>query len=272
MIVLVVYIPPSGDGKLAAETISRITHDLQRSSPDALVIINGDFNHCSLSSVLPSFKQMVSFPTRGTKTLDLFYMNVRESFVARLLPPLGNSDHNLIHLMPKYLPVIRKLSATSKTVRIWSDDVCEALRGCFECTDWCVFFDGDSDVNSISDKVTCYINYCVELVIPCKKIRIFPDNKPWVTGEVKAAINIKKAAFYSGDKDRIRDAQRSLKAAIRQGKRDYKEKVEGHMSSSNTRELWNGMRSITGYGTGKQSYCGSGVTANDANAFFFCRI
>jgi len=28
------------------------------------------------------------------------------------------------------------------------------------------FFDGDSDLDSISDKVTCYINYCVESIIP----------------------------------------------------------------------------------------------------------
>lgn len=117
-------------------------------------------------------------------------------------------------------------------------------------------------MNSIFDKVTCYISYCVELVLPCKKIRIFPKNKPWAKGQVKAA-------FYSGDKDRIGDAQRTLKAAIRQWKCDYKEEVEGRMSSSSTKELWNGVKSITGYRTGNQSCCGSGITANDANAFLF---
>lgn len=110
----------------------------------------------------------------------------------------------------------------------------------------CVF-GGDSDLDSISDKVTCYINYCVESVIPCKKVKVFPSNKPWVTSEVKAAINRKKAAFYSGDKERVKDAQRELKVVIRQGKRKYKEKVEGLLSNSNTRGLWNGMKSITGY-------------------------
>jgi len=37
-----------------------------------------------------------------------------------------------------------------------------------------------------------------------------------------------------------------LKIIIRQGKLKYKEKVEGNMSCSNTRGLWNGMKSITG--------------------------
>ena len=205
VIVMVVYISPSGNGKCATETISRITHDLQRSSPDALVIINRDFNHCSLSTTLPSLKQMVTCPTRGDKTIDLFYTNVKDGYVSNVLPPLGKSDHNLITLMSKYTPVIRKQPITSKTVRIWSEDACETLRGCFECTDWTVFFDGDNDPDSISDKVTCYINYCVESIIPCKSIKIFPNNKPWVTREVKIAINKKKAAFYSGDKDTIKN-------------------------------------------------------------------
>lgn len=139
VIALVVYISPSGNGKLATETISRITYDLQRSSPDALVIINGDFNHCTLSSALPSFKQMVKCPTRGDKTIDLFYTNVKESFVVKLLPPLGQSDYNLISLTSRYSPVVRQMPTTSKTVRIWSEDACETLRGCFECTDWSVF-------------------------------------------------------------------------------------------------------------------------------------
>lgn len=59
-----------------------------------------------------------------------------------------------------------------------------------------------------------------------------------------------------------------LKVIIRQGKLKYKEKVEGNMSCSNTRGLWNGMKSITGYGSSKPSLCNLGVQANDANTFF----
>lgn len=58
--------------KRATETISTMKQDLQRSFP----IIN--FNHCSLTSNLPSFKPMVSRPMRGESTIDLFYTNVKE--------------------------------------------------------------------------------------------------------------------------------------------------------------------------------------------------
>lgn len=51
----------SGNGRLGTETISRVTHDMQHYSLDALVIINGDFNQSSLSATLPSLRQMVSY-------------------------------------------------------------------------------------------------------------------------------------------------------------------------------------------------------------------
>lgn len=102
----------------------------------------------------------------------------------------------------------------------------------------------DDDLGSISDKVTCYINYCVESVIPHKQMKIFPNNKLWVTREVKAAINRKKAAFLSGDRDRIKTAQKELKRVIKQGKFKYKERVEEPMSNCNTWGHWNGLKSL----------------------------
>lgn len=62
------------------------------------------------------------------------------------------------------------------------------------------------------------IYYCVESVIPHKQIIFFPSNKPWMTREVKAAINRKKAAFFSGDRDRIKNVQKELKRVIKQSK------------------------------------------------------
>ena len=90
----------------------------------------------------------------------------------------------------------------------------------------------------------------------------------WVTKEVKTAISKKKRAFFSGDKDKIKAAQKELKAIIKQGKSKYKERVEGQMCNSNTRGLWNGMKNITGYGTSKLSLSGSGIDVNEANQFF----
>ena len=54
--VILVYIPPSANAKLVTDVIARAAHELQSHSLGALVMINGDFNHCTLSASLPSFR------------------------------------------------------------------------------------------------------------------------------------------------------------------------------------------------------------------------
>uniref|UniRef100_A0A1A8TY32 Endonuclease/exonuclease/phosphatase domain-containing protein n=1 Tax=Nothobranchius furzeri TaxID=105023 RepID=A0A1A8TY32_NOTFU len=183
IIVTVVYIPPSANGKRAIETVSKVTHKLQSSSLDALFIITGDFNHCSLSSTLPSFRQMVKCPMRGKRIIDLFYTNIKDGFYSSALPPLGNSDHNRVLLRSRYTPAVQKQPVTFRAMRVWTEEACETLRGCFECTDWSVFTEGCDcdDVDDIADKVTCYVNFCTDLVLPCKQVKVFANNKPWVT-------------------------------------------------------------------------------------------
>jgi len=39
---------------------------------------------------------------------------------------------------------------------------------------------------------------CVDSNIPCKNITLFPNNKPWVTKELKSVLNKKKHIFYTG--------------------------------------------------------------------------
>ncbi len=162
-IVIVVYIPPSANTKTAMNTICTITHELQSRSPDAMVIVNRDFNHCSLSSALPSFKQLVTCPTRNDRTIDLFYCNFKDSCVSHSSPPLGQSDHNLVYLSTKYTPIVRRQRATTKTVREWSEEASNKLQWELECTDWSIFFEDSDEFCSMFD----YINFCYEKDIPC---------------------------------------------------------------------------------------------------------
>ena len=80
------------------------------------MFLSGDFNHVSLAKTLPTFKQYVDCTTREDKTLDLFYANVKNAYNCSALPPLGRSDHCLVHLSPTYTPaVINNLSGKGDT-------------------------------------------------------------------------------------------------------------------------------------------------------------
>lgn len=72
--------------------------------------------------------------------------------------------------------------------------VTEALQDCFEYTDWDVLTQPAS-LEDVTDVVTEYIKSCEENIVPSKAVKIFSNNKPWITKELKTTINEKKIAF-----------------------------------------------------------------------------
>lgn len=97
--------------------------------PQALIIISGDFNHASLSTTLPNFTQYVKCHTQDYRTLDLLFANVNDAYTSTPLPPLGHSDHNLVHLLPVYTPVLQRLPSQKKTVKVWTEEMSECQKG-----------------------------------------------------------------------------------------------------------------------------------------------
>ena len=92
-----------------------------------------------------------------------------------------NSDHNLVFLHPTYTPVVKKTPPTKKVIRLWSDDCSEALRDCFECTDWQELCrPPGEDIDALTHCITDYINFCMENTVPIQ-VRCLSKNKPRVT-------------------------------------------------------------------------------------------
>ena len=270
VIAITVYIPPSGNADAACDVIHATTAALQTKYPGAFVIITGDFNHVSLSSTLPTFHQFVKCTTRDNKTIDLLYANVKDAYSSTALPPLGRSDHNLVLLSPSYKPVIQQLPVTVRTVRKWSPEAMESLQGALEATDWeALYKPHGEDIDGITDCVSEYIGFCMDNTIPTKEVRCYPNNKPWVTSDLKALLNEKKRAFRSGDRAELKRVQRELKHSIRESKEKYRRKLEFKLENNNTRDVWRGMREITGFQRrGGGTAEGNVQRANEFNLFF----
>ena len=62
-----------------------------------------------------------------------------------------------------------------------------------------------SDLETNVDVVSEYINFCVDNVITKKEVKCFPNNKPWVTKELKSILNEKKKALAVKDKSKLKD-------------------------------------------------------------------
>ena len=102
---------------------------------------------------------------------------------------------------------------------MWTYESVEELKGCFECTDWNVMLDSCDSVDEAVVVVSDYISFCEDIIIPQKKVKIFPNNKPWISKSLKTTINEKKIAFQTGDKNHRKTVQEKLRKEIRQSKK-----------------------------------------------------
>ena len=82
-----------------------------------------------------------------------------------------------------------------------SADAVQNLTGSLDCTDWDAFVDSASEINELTESVCGYVEFCVERAMPQKTVKMFPNNKPWITKRTKSIINRKKLAFQKNDKE-----------------------------------------------------------------------
>ena len=262
------YIPPDADFTAASDRIIDLVNDQQSKSPDSCVLINGDFNTCTLD--LPHFDQYVNVPTRKDNILDLFYSNVNNAYTCKGLAPLGNSDHNMILLRPKYLPVLKRMKAERKNVRVIDTECAEQLQDCFDSTDWDVFTSACDGADELCDTVTDYIRFCETEVTTEKEVKIFNNNKPWITKDIKALLQEKQKAFLDRDTNLQKDIDKKVKKQINSEKFKYKQKLENHFKSGNSKETWQCLKTMTGY-SDKNVVTVDNVDknyVNDMNSFF----
>lgn len=98
IVFILVYVPGHAFSYAATEIAEEYK---QRSSNGDPVFLLGDFNLCKVSSILTNLQQYVTCPTRKNNILDLCYGNVLEAYRCECSIPLGRSDHNVIHLIPR---------------------------------------------------------------------------------------------------------------------------------------------------------------------------
>lgn len=267
-----IYIPDKSVVKPAEKELFSAIQDLERNSPNALFIIDGDFNHGSLKNCTSQYYQHVTCTTRGNATLDYCYSNVKDAYVCKQEPKLGKSDHNLVLLSPKYRPLVQRQQPRTMAIKQWSDEAVQELQASLECTDWDVFMDANPELNEFTETVSCYINFCVESIIPIKVVKVYPNNKPWITKRVKDVINQKKQAFGQGDKTKLKEVQKKLKQTIKIEKQAYRSKLEQKFTENNMKQVWDGLKLISGYSKSSTSKSFLPETtveyANDLNVFY----
>jgi hypothetical protein len=130
--------------------------------------------------------------------------------------------------------------------------------------------DCGENVNELTSVITSYITFCYDLHAVKKEITIFPNNKPWVSSQLrKDLVNTHKSFGTSG----YEDNHKKLCTNIRKAKQDYKMKVEALFTSNNTRDAWRGLKILTGMEkVRRESALISAPGADDRLNDFYCRF
>ena len=94
--------------------------------------------------------------------------------------------------------------------------------------------------------MTGYIKFFEGLICSEKIIKCYPNNKLWITKEVKDIIRRKRVTFISGDKAKLKSLQNELRDGIRKCRMDYREKLEANISNNNCKATWEIMKAMAG--------------------------
>ncbi|KAG1928986.1 hypothetical protein F2P79_023208 [Pimephales promelas] len=140
--------------------------------------------------------------------------------------------------------------------------------------DWDMFkkaatYNYQTDIQEYTETVIAYISKCIDDVTVTKTFSIRANQKPWLTGEVHSLLRAWNAAFRVGNDEGLRMARANLSRGIRKAKRQYAKRIAQNFEDSrDTRRLWQGIQTITGYKPSPQT-CDSDISLlNDLNSFF----
>ena len=85
---------------------------------------------------------------------------------------------------------------------------------------------------------------------------MYPNNKPWVTKELKDIITKKHNLFKSINRsdEEQKSVQRELKKKIQECKRSYRAKLEDCLKRKDSKQMWEKMKLMTGCGKKKNQF------------------
>ncbi|KAK1787328.1 hypothetical protein P4O66_002830 [Electrophorus voltai] len=128
---------------------------------------------------------------------------------------------------------------------------------------------GTVNLEEYTASVTGYISKCIDDVTVSKTITTHPNQKPWMTAEVRMLLRTRDSAFRTGDRAALRKTRAKLSRAIREAKRAHAQRIHGHFKDTgDTRRIWEGIQAITNYRNISPS-CDSDATLPDALNDFY---
>jgi hypothetical protein len=92
-----------------------------------------------------------------------------------------------------------------------------------------MFRDSFDGIEEYTTSVTGFI-MCIEDIIPTVNVRTYPNQKPWITGNIHSELKVRAAAFRERDScpEAYKKSSYALRRTIKQAKLQYRTKIESY--------------------------------------------
>jgi len=231
------------------------------------ITIVGDFNGLKefMAPVCKTFnlKNFVTFPTRGSSTLDCCFSSKRCNYSCTQLSPLGQSDHKIFICRSqqrstkfKFKEVlVRDFSPKNKSVFFYLI-TSSALVTPPTITDGISLnFAYDTFISTLSS----LLDYC----FPMKKIRV-SENLPWISNNIRLLIRKRNNAARHGNSQKFKHYRSKVKLAIRKAKIYYSSSI----NNASNKQNWERVKEVINIRSKKQSHAKPPLSSQELLDFF----
>ncbi|KAJ8399577.1 hypothetical protein AAFF_G00409880 [Aldrovandia affinis] len=184
--------------------------------------------------------------------------------------PAGNATTTPGQRLKLSKPVVRR-------VKVWSSEARERLSAWLEragCDQGLMEWAGPEAGNNLdeyTDTVISFISFCEEVCVPVRTRKIYNNDKPWFSAQLRRLRSEKEEARRSGDKDRFKEAKYRFAKAAKEAKHRFSEKLQQQFSEGNPASVWKGLKTITNYKPKSPQTSDNLSLANELNEFY-CRF
>ena len=91
-----------------------------------------------------------------------------------------------------------------------------------------MFRDSSVGIEEYTTSVTGFINKCIVDVVPTVTVRIYPNQKSWIPGNIRTQLKGRDVAFKARDTnpEAYKKSHSDLRRTIKQAKLQYRTKIE----------------------------------------------
>ena len=193
-------------------------------------------------------EQIVNFPTRKDKMLDLIF-TFHPSFMERCkpLPSIGNSDHDIVLLDTNLIS--RPPKPPKRRIYLWKQADIQGIQDDLAVFESTICEDSQVSVEDMWSSFNAKIHTIIDERVPSKMTQA-RQTHPWMNRGIRRAIRRQQRAHKRSrrtrtkkDKDRYKKLQAEVQFEVRSAHKQYMQDVVSDSYKGNPKKFWSYMKS-----------------------------